>query len=101
MSKITARHALTRQVDLLVGQVAHWPSPRWRDRGETVYALVQDFADAGAEAEGRPRRGVPRLADANLPDQLRVTVADALAAGVPDEELARLAGRVEAVRRSL
>ena len=91
---------LTRQADLLVGQIAHWSNARWRSRGDAagdaVLGLVQRLADAGADAEGRERRAVPRLADTTLADQVRVTVADLLAADAPGEVLARLAADVEA-----
>jgi hypothetical protein len=39
---------------------------------------VQRLADLAADLEGRPRRPVPRLADAVLADQLAVTVEDLL-----------------------
>jgi hypothetical protein len=47
-----------------------------------MYALVQRLADLGADAEGRPRRTVPRPGhDLVLPDQLAVMVADLLLTG--------------------
>ncbi len=83
---------LTRAVDRLVGQVAHWEPARWstgtspapgESRADRVYALAQRLADRGADAEGRARRPVPRLADQVLPDQLRVLAADLIAADPP------------------
>jgi hypothetical protein len=100
---------VTRAVDLLVGQVAHWLAPRWaaptadgRSRGDVVYGLVQRMADRVAEAEGGPRRPVPRLAgDLVLPDQLRVMAADLVAAAPSPQVLAAAAADVAAVRRAL
>ncbi len=57
--------------------------------------LAQRLADAAADAEGAPRRLVPRLDnDLALPDQLRALTADVLAAGDarPDALVALLAG---------
>ncbi|SNY28093.1 hypothetical protein [Paractinoplanes atraurantiacus] len=85
-------------VDRLLNQVRHWEAPRWRaeGRGDRVYALVQRLADLAADAEGRPRRVVPRESDLVLPDQLRV-IADDVPAGALQEALAE----VDAVRQSL
>ncbi|MEU8815050.1 hypothetical protein [Actinoplanes sp. NPDC048796] len=87
-------------IERLLNQVRHWEAPRWRaeGRGDRVYALVQRLADLGADAEGRPRRTVPRESDLVLPDQLRVVADDLLAAGGGDD--AALA-EVDAVRQSL
>ena len=52
-------------------------------RAEFVAAAVQRLADVGADAERRPRRPVPRLADVNLADQLAVMVDDILRTGDP------------------
>jgi hypothetical protein len=87
---------LQRAVDLLVGRVAHWTPARWTkpasgaagSRAECVHDLVQRLADATADAEGVPRRAVPRLEnDLALPDQLRVVTADALAVGAARPDL--------------
>ncbi|WP_081687525.1 hypothetical protein [Glycomyces tenuis] len=44
-----------------------------------MHALVQALADVCAEAEGEPRRPVPRLAsDLHLPEQLQVVGLDLL-----------------------
>ncbi|MFY1636049.1 hypothetical protein ACN27F_22700 [Solwaraspora sp. WMMB335] len=72
---------LTRVVDLLVRQVAHWEAARWASgdgrRAVVFHQLVQRIADLGAIAENRPGRPVPRLPhDTALPDQLRVVTAD-------------------------
>ena len=97
---------LTRAVDRLVGQVAHWESARWaaavpsgESRAERVHALAQRLADRAADAEGRPRRTVPRLADQNLPDQVRVLAADLVAAEPALSTLAEAAADVLETRR--
>jgi hypothetical protein len=44
-----------------------------------MHALVQALADLAADAEGQPRRPVPRLPnDTHLPDQLQVIGLDLL-----------------------
>ena len=102
---------LAREVGRLVDRVSHWTPPRWAassvsgagSRADLVYALVQDLADRAADAEGQPRREVPRLTpDTVLVDQLRVVAADlgGAAAGRP-ELLAEAAKRVAEVRRAL
>jgi hypothetical protein len=94
---------LATAVDRLVRQIAHWQPGRWSvdGRGDRVYGLVQRLADRGAEAELRRPAVVPRLADAVLPDQLRVMADDLSAAGAPAELLAAAADDVDAVRRTL
>jgi hypothetical protein len=93
--------SLTRQVDLLVRQVAHWENPRWAAgdgrRATDFHQLVQYVADLGAAAERRPVRPVPRLRfDTALPDQLRVVAADLIRASA---DPAVLEPAVAAVRR--
>ncbi|WBB64946.1 hypothetical protein [Micromonospora sp. WMMD812] len=101
---------LDRAVRLLVRQVGHWEQPRWAAaatggnaaRGDLVHRLVQEIANLAADAEGQPRRTVPRLVnDLALPDQLRVVAADLLAAGAAPDALARAAAEVEATRSAL
>jgi hypothetical protein len=100
---------LSRAVDLLVRQTGHWLPARWAalaggggSRGELVHALVQRIADLAADAEGQPRRPVPRLsADTALPDQLRVVTADLMAAAPPAAVITAAAADVETVRRAL
>ncbi|MFV2101731.1 hypothetical protein [Micromonospora sp. LOL_024] len=101
---------LGRAVELLVRQVAHWQQPRWAagtsggnvSRADLVHRLVQEIANLAADAEGEPRRTVPRLDnDLALPDQLRVVVADLLAAGPDDGALTRAAAEVAATRAVL
>ena len=92
---------LVRQAELLVGQVAHWTPARWRGRSDGVRALVQRLADAAAEAEGRTPLPVPRLADTVLPDQIRVMVADLVAAAPDADSLHRLAEDIRSTRAAL
>ncbi|MFL6128322.1 MAG: hypothetical protein ACJ73E_04570, partial [Mycobacteriales bacterium] len=69
-------------------------------RAEAAAEAVQRIADLGADAERRPRRPVPRLADAVLADQLAVLVDDVLRAGDPDAERG-LAAELTALRAAL
>jgi hypothetical protein len=63
---------------------------------------VQEIANLAADAEGQPRRAVPRLDnDLALPDQLRVVAADLLAAAPSDAVLTRAAAEVTATRSAL
>ena len=71
-------------------------------RAALFHALVQSLADAAADAEGQPRRPVPRLgSDLALPDQLRVMVADLLAAGAPEATVAAAAAAIDTLSRDL
>ncbi len=101
---------LTGAVDRLVGQVAHWEAARWsagtpsepgRSRADRVHALAQRLADRGADAEGRNRRPVPRLADPVLPDQLRVLASDLVAADPPPPVLTDAAADVRRTHQHL
>jgi len=94
-------NTLAGQAELLVRQVAHWTPARWQGRGEAVYALVQRLADAAAVVEGEPSRVVPRLADTVLPDQVRVIVADLIAASPPLELTNAAAADVRSTRLAL
>lgn len=106
MTTATLEQALER----FVRQVGHWEAPRWGTaldgtagtRADAVHALVTWVADAAASAEGEVRRPVPRLAnDLALIDQLRVVVADLLAASPSAAVLTEAAERVTAVRGAL
>ncbi|BCB86951.1 hypothetical protein [Phytohabitans suffuscus] len=100
---------LRRAVELFVSQTGHWTAARWAQpagtpgtRGDLTHGLVQRIADRAADAEGEPRRPVPRLvADTALTDQLRVVTADLLAAAPPDAVTTEAAADVEAVRAAL
>jgi hypothetical protein len=86
---MTGSADLASAVARLVNRVSHWTPPRWaassrsgRSRADVFHELVQQVADRAADAEGAPRRVVPRLpSDLALPDQLRVVAADLQAAG--------------------
>jgi hypothetical protein len=96
-------------VQRLLKQVGHWEAGRWSapaagggsTRAEVVRALVQRLADHAADAEQLRTRPVPRLADTVLPDQLRVTADDLLAANPPDDVLSRATAAVTEVRGAL
>ncbi|MDY7089577.1 MAG: hypothetical protein SYR96_31295 [Actinomycetota bacterium] len=89
-------------VDRLLNQIRVWEQPRWDqdDRAARTFALVQRLADLGADAEGRPRREVPREHDMILPDQVRVLADDLLAAG-PESVLVEAAAAVDGLRAAL
>lgn len=94
--------ALRRALERMLNAVSHWGPPRWKGRAESVHALVQRIADRAVEAEGQPRRLVPRLdSDLALPDQLRVVVADLLAAGASPPALRDSAEDLDGVRAQL
>ncbi|SCF36287.1 hypothetical protein GA0074695_6099 [Micromonospora viridifaciens] len=101
---------LDRAVVLLVRQVGHWQQPRWSasaeggnvSRADLVHKLVQEIANLAADAEGEPRRDVPRLgSDLVLPDQLRVVAADLVAANPAESVLAEAAAAVARTRAAL
>lgn len=115
--------ALCAAADRLVARTAHWTPARWsvtvavpapandelsatpapvKSRAEAMFALVQLLAEAGSRAEGRASRPVPRLDnDLALPDQLRVMVADLVAAEPDPSVLVALAGEIDAVGRQI
>ena len=101
---------LNRAVDLLLGQVGHWGTPRWEaeaanglgTRADLVHRLVQRLADLSADVEGEPRRQVPRLGnDLALPDQLRAIASDLIAVDAPEPVLSAAAADVAATRQEL
>ena len=101
---------LSRAVELLARQVGHWSPARWAApastanmaRGELVHHCVQQVANLAADAEGQPRRSVPRLDnDLALLDQLRVVTADLIAADPPPEAMAAATAEVSATRRAI
>ncbi|MGH3735973.1 MAG: hypothetical protein ACRDT6_10175 [Micromonosporaceae bacterium] len=104
---------LRRAVERLLRQVTHWTPSRWgaasgvsgpsrRSRGEQVHTLVQRLADLAADAEGQPRRPVPRLDnDLALPDQLAVVTLDLLRAEPTPQRLAAALTAVTEARSTL
>ncbi len=87
---------LRRESRSLVQRLRLWTPARYAaaapphgTRGDLVHHLVQSLADAAADAEGAPRRAVPRLdTDLALADQLAVVSDDLVRAG-PSAEVAR------------
>ncbi|MGC9666754.1 hypothetical protein ACNTMW_09380 [Planosporangium sp. 12N6] len=101
---------LDRAVGRLVNHVSHWTPPRWAassasgagTRADAMYDLIQYLADLAADAEGRPRRRVPRLDNVlALPDQLRVMAADLVAAAPDEATLVAATARVTALNTSI
>jgi hypothetical protein len=74
---------------VLLPRLRRWTRESWTvevgdgTRGDVTAAVVQRLADLGADAEGQPRRTVPRLADISLADQLTVMVDDLLRTADP------------------
>ena len=76
------------------------------DDGGTVadklQVVAQVLADLGADAEGRPRRTVPRLSEpAVFADQLLVLGNDLAAAGAAPDALDRVTDHLDALRAAL
>ncbi|MDN3240951.1 hypothetical protein [Glycomyces tritici] len=70
---------LERAIGRVVEGTRHWSPARLSSRATAMHALVQALADLAADAEGQPRRIVPRLPnDTHLPDQLQVIGLDLL-----------------------
>jgi hypothetical protein len=101
---------LVRAVDRLVDHIGQWTPSRWAastasgggTRAAAVHALCQRLADLEAGATGRAHRPVPRLDnDLVLPDQVRVTARDLLAADPTPAVLAEALDAVSATRRAL
>jgi hypothetical protein len=73
--------------------------------GEALGEAFQDhrhaLAAADAQAEERPGPVVPRLADTTLPDQIRVMVADLVAASPSRDVLDRMAEDIRSTRSLL
>jgi hypothetical protein len=85
-------------VDRLLTQVRHWEAARWRSHQAAGYALVQRLADLCGDAEGRQ---VPDYGPLALPDLIRITADDLLAAGPSEETLAAAGAAVEELRQAL
>jgi hypothetical protein len=90
----------------LLPRLRRWDAARWsvrvagRVRADVAAEAVQRLADADADAEGEPRRPVPRLADTSLADQLTVVVEDGLRTGDP-AALRTVAAELGALRAAL
>lgn len=91
------RRLTDRLLSLAPGRVAREAADGVTPAARTR-AVLQQLADAAADAEGRPRRPVPVLADRALPDQLVVLVRDALEAGADPAPVHRA---LVALRRAL
>ena len=65
-------------------------APPYGTRADLVRHLAQSLADLAADAEGGPRRPLPRLDDLGVADQLAVTADDLVRAG-PAPVVARAA----------
>jgi hypothetical protein len=79
--------------DRLIRTVGNWHAASWRhgERIPLVRAACADLAAAAAAAEHRAVPVVPELDPHALADQLTVLAADAVASGVPaDQVQARL-----------
>lgn len=69
---------------------------------DALSAVAQVLADLGADAEGLPRRAVPRAAEpGGLVDQLTVLGNDLVAAGPGADVLDRVTDRLDALRAAL
>ncbi len=74
----------------LLPRLRRWTDDGWAvaaagggTRADVAAGAVQRLADLGADAEGRPRRSVPRLDPAVLADQLAVMLDDIGRTGDP------------------
>lgn len=92
---VTPVGLLRRESRSLVERLRLWTPARyaaaaapWGTRGDAVHHLAQSVADAAADAEGQPRRPLPRLdSDLGLADQLAV-VSDDLVRADPSAPVA-------------
>jgi hypothetical protein len=99
--------AFAAGIERLLNQIGHWEQGRWwsrpparnETRGDLVFGLVQQLADHGADAEGRPHAAVPRENDLVLADQIRVLADDLRDA--PEPILRAATADVDAVRKTL
>jgi hypothetical protein len=103
------RTSVRRASARLRDRVGGWSPDRWaaplsdgRSKADLVYAVVQQIADLAAEAEGQPRRVVPRLTnDVALPDQLTVVVNDLLGVTADRAALEPVRNAIEIANRAL
>lgn len=75
--------------DDLFRRLRAWPAASWGhgDRVGHTRAALHRLADLAGRARGRPAPPVPDLDVTALGDQLVVLSADAVAAGVPEEQV--------------
>jgi hypothetical protein len=93
---------LERAIGRVVEGTRHWSPARWASRAGVMHALVQALADLTADAEGDPRREVPRLPnDMNLPDQLQVIGLDLLEADLTEAQEAEAEAVIRTARSAL
>jgi hypothetical protein len=98
---------LERAIGRVVEGTRHWSPARWRSQAGTakadaMHALVQALADLTADAEGRPRRAVPRLpSDLHLPDQLQVIALDLARVELTETQRAQAEAAIRAARDAL
>jgi hypothetical protein len=93
---------LERAIGRVVEGTRHWSPARWSSKAASMHALVQTLADLTADAEGRPRRAVPRLPnDMNLPDQLQVIGLDLLEADLTETQRAQAEAAIQSAREAL
>ena len=72
------------------------PSP-----ADLAHALAQRLADIAADAEGRPRRALPRLGDECAGDQIAVTAYDVLRAAPGRDVIDECADALVELRRAV
>jgi hypothetical protein len=95
---------LERAIGRVVEGTRYWSPARWSFKADAMHALVQELADLAADAEGQPRRPVPRLPnDMQLPDQLQVIGLDLLEfeSKLTEEQRARIDQSIRAARAVL
>ena len=101
--------ALASATQRFASNVSRWTQPRWaassrsgRSKADVAFELLQRVADLAAEAEGLEHRAVPRLDnDLAMGDQLRVLVADLLAAQPPAETLTGAIAMIDEAHREI
>ena len=99
---------VTAQAADLLPRLRRWTAGSWAlpaagrtgSRADAAAAAAQRLADLAADAEGRPRRPVPRLADTSLGDQLTVLLDDVLRTDDP-VALPAAAAELAALRTAL
>ena len=84
-----------RDVDELLRRLRARSVSSWStERVAAARDAVQRLADLAADAEGQPRRAVPRLHPVAIADQLEVLAHDATTAGADRRAVAALFGQL-------